>query len=113
MKQEILMVKIHNGLKDGKTPYEATRKHWKMNTDRHPYIKYVIGLDRKKVVSVFEPVNWYIVKDGPEKGRSYFEGLEAGNEVYSLIHASKELLMNKFGSGAAIAYASLTDLEKY
>lgn len=111
MKQELLLVKIHNGLKDGKSAYEATRKHWRMNTTRHKYIKYVVGLDKKNVVAVFEPSKWFVVNEGPEEGRSYFEGKEAGREIQQRVEASSELLLSKFGTGAAIAYASLTDLK--
>lgn len=32
MKEEIVLLKIHNGLKDGKDHYEATRKHWRIYT---------------------------------------------------------------------------------
>jgi hypothetical protein len=111
MEQEILMVKIHNGLKDKKTPYEATRKHWKVNTARHPFIKYVVGFNKKEVTGVFEPSSWHIVNEGSEKGRSYFEGNEANEEIHSQIKASSELLLKKFGTGSAIAYAYLADLK--
>lgn len=55
MKEEILLVKIHNSLAEGKSDYEATRGNWRMSKHRFPYIQYVAGVHHGKVVSVFQP----------------------------------------------------------
>ncbi|WP_239696587.1 hypothetical protein [Paenibacillus oryzisoli] len=66
MKEEIVLFKIHNGLKDGKDHYEATRKHWKMSKRRIESIRYAVGINRGKVECAFQPSKWGIVEEGED-----------------------------------------------
>lgn len=110
MKEEILMLKIHNGLKDGKDFYEATRGNWKIKKMRFEYIQYVVGIDRGKVICIFEPERWFIIENGPEKGRKYFKGKESRKELLLKFKAVEEHLLKKIGSGSAIAYEFLSEI---
>lgn len=111
MKEEILLLKIHNAIKEGKDHYQAVCGNWKMSEKRLPYIQYVAGINNKKVVCVFKPIKWSVIEEGPEKGRKCFKGTEAANEVLLQLQAKEEQLIKKFGSGSAIAYASSSELE--
>lgn len=111
MKQEILMVKIHNALKEGKSHYEATRGKWRINKARLDHIQYVVGVDQGEIACAYRPLNWFQVEEGTEIGRSYFEGKDVDVKLLSKMQESKELLINKFGRGQAVAYASLSEIE--
>lgn len=67
MKEEILLLKIHNAIKEGKDYYQSVQDNWKMNAKRLPFIKYVVGIDNQKIVCVIELPEWYIIHEGPEK----------------------------------------------
>ncbi|MEK4538096.1 hypothetical protein NST21_22575 [Peribacillus sp. FSL K6-1552] len=110
MKEEVLMLKIHNGLKDGKDYYEATRGNWKVNKKRFDHIKYVIGINRGKVICAFEPIRWKTVEVGSNAGRKNFEGVEATTALLSTFQHNEDLLMKKFGRGQSVAYAYMTDI---
>ncbi|WP_047154586.1 hypothetical protein [Aneurinibacillus tyrosinisolvens] len=112
MKEEILMVKIHNALKrDGKDFYEATRGNWKVNQARFKHIQYVAGINDGKVVCAFRPLEWDVIKEGTETGRKRFNGIEAPNEILLKLQESESYLTKKFGSGQAVAYACLSEIE--
>jgi hypothetical protein len=111
MKQEILMVKIHNALKEGKSHYEATRGKWRINKARLDYIQYVVGVDQGEIVCAYKPINWFQVEEGNERGRSFFEGEDVDVKHFSKMQESSVLLTKKFGRGQALAYASLSDIE--
>ncbi|MDR7079553.1 hypothetical protein J2Y03_004611 [Neobacillus niacini] len=110
MKEEILLLKIHNGLKEGKSYYEALRGNWKISEKRFQSIKYVAGINRGKVVCIFQPTNWSIISEGQEKGRKVFDGIEAPNNILLDLQESEELLLKKFGSGSPVAYVSLKEI---
>jgi len=111
MREEILLLKIHNAIKEGKNYYQSVQGNWKMNAKRLASIKYVVGIDKQKVVCVFVPNEWHIIQDGPEKGRKCFAGIEASNEILSTMQTNEEQLIKKFGTGSAIAYASLSEVK--
>ncbi|GGM40422.1 hypothetical protein GCM10011351_28200 [Paraliobacillus quinghaiensis] len=110
MKQEILMVKIQNAIKEGKSYYEATKGNWRINKARLDYIQYVVGVDRGDIVCAYNPKNWYQVEEGTEMGRSYFYGKEVDDNLLCKMQESKELLNKKFGRGQAVGYASLSEI---
>jgi hypothetical protein len=110
MKEEILMLKIHNGLKDGKDYYEATRGNWKVNKDRFNQIKYVVGINRGKVVCAFEPIKWMIIEEGSDAGRKRFDGKEVTSELLKTFQDNEKSLLKRFGSGSAIAYSYMNDI---
>lgn len=110
MIEEILLLKIHNGLKDGKDYYEATLGNWKVNKKRFDHIQYVVGINRGKVVCAFKPIKWNIVEEGTEAGRKYFEGVEITKVVLAKFQYNEEKLMKKFGTGQSVAYAYMSDI---
>jgi hypothetical protein len=112
VKEEILLVKIHNTLAEGKDHYEATRGNWRMSKHRFPYIQYVVGVHHGKIVCVFQPEEWEIIEEGPDKGRKRFAGTKASSEVLKKLQMVEDKVMRKFGSGNAIAYLSLEELDQ-
>ncbi|MFJ5762272.1 hypothetical protein ACIQAA_24745 [Neobacillus sp. NPDC093182] len=110
MKEEILLLKIHNGLKEGKNYYEAIRGNWKISEKRFQSIKYVAGINRGKVVCIFQPTNWSTITEGQEKGRKAFNGIEGPNDILLDLQKSEEILLKKFGSGSPVAYVSSEEI---
>ena len=113
MKQEILLVKIQNALKKGDNYYEATRGNWKISAKRLANIQYVAGVSNGKIVCLFVPTLWEIVEtEGKDKGRKRFEGKEGSEKILVSLQESEDKVLKKFGRGSAIAYISLSELEK-
>ena len=110
MKEEILILKIHNGLKDGKDYYETKRRNLKVTKKRFDHIKYVVGINRGKVICAYEPIKWKIVEEGTEAGRKKFEGVEATTALLATFQYNEDQLMKKFGTGQSVAYAYMTDI---
>lgn len=106
-----MLLKIHHALNEGKDYYEATRGNWKISESRLDYIQYVVGFNRGKVACVFQPTRWGVIEEGEEKGRKYFEGLEASVELLSKLQNAEKNLLGKFGSGNPVAYAFISDIE--
>lgn len=111
------MVKIHHALREGKDFYEATRGNWKASLRRlEDNVQYVVGIKEQKVVCVFEPQQWHVIEESEAKvpqdvGRMYFDGSEATDDILARLQKSEATLLKKFGSGAAIAYTSLDELD--
>ncbi|REJ07739.1 hypothetical protein [Halobacillus trueperi] len=110
MEQEILMVKIHNAIKEGKTLYESTNGNWKINRKRLKHIRFVLGINNGEVVCGYQPTKWYQIEEGTESGRSFFEGSPIDEGMLNKMQSSNEILKNKFGTGSAIAYAYVSEL---
>jgi hypothetical protein len=64
MKEEIVLLKIHNGIDEGKDLYEATRYLWKIKKERTNYLRYAVGISRGKIVSDFITEKWSAVETG-------------------------------------------------
>ncbi|MFB4169016.1 hypothetical protein [Virgibacillus sp. JSM 102003] len=64
----------------------------------------------EKVVCVFEPSKWFVIEEGPEKGRKKFDGIEAEESVLLKLQDNEDKLLSKFGTGSAAAYMSLEEL---
>lgn len=110
MKEEILLVKIHNALKDGNNYYEATRGNWRVNKMRLGHIQYVVGISCGKIVCAFTPYGWNVIKEGTKAERKYFDGIEVSKEILSKLQNSEDILIGKFGARQSIAYASLSEV---
>ncbi|OMD41125.1 hypothetical protein [Paenibacillus odorifer] len=110
MKEEIVLFKIHKGLKD-RDHYEATRKHWRMSKKRIDYIKYAVGINQGKVECVYQPTSWVVVEEGELKGRLQFEGSEASSDIIHKLQRVQDQLLKKFGAGNPVAYISLSEVE--
>lgn len=61
---------------DRESIYDCTRKYWKMSIDRAKQAEYCLAVLDYKVVKVYIPKSWEIVKEGEFKGRLMFEGHE-------------------------------------
>lgn len=111
MKEEILLLKINKALIEGKNHYESTRKHWIIKRQRTEFIQYVAGFNKGKLECVFQPTKWDVVEEGEDKGRLFFEGVEAPLELLRKFQCYEDILFQKFGSGNPVAYATISELE--
>ncbi len=85
--------------------YDATRKYWRISKNRIKDIKYVLGVYKGIVRSVYEPTKWYIADFDDngvrfDKPRWAFEGKEVVDSYY----LNKSVVNFPFGSGGAIRY---------
>lgn len=73
--QNLLLVKLNNTYKQGKmTLYDSVRGNWKLNKKRASMIDYVLGVYNGIVRVVIKVTKHDIIKEGPDAGRSIFEG---------------------------------------
>ena len=110
MKKDLLLLKIHKAVNEGKDFFEATRGNWKVSKKRFDYIQYVVGVNRGKIVCAFRPTKWDIIDDGRDKGRAFFDGLDAPKEVLIKLQNAEDQLLKKFGSGNPVAYAMYSEI---
>ncbi len=85
--------------------YDATRKYWRISKNRINSIKYVLGVYKGIVRSVYEPTQWFETnvdeKGNPYKHtRYYFEGKEIADSPY----LNKSVEDFPFGTGQAVRY---------
>lgn len=111
MKEDLLLLKIHNAVNEGKDYYEATRGNWKVSKMRFDSIQYVVGVNRGKIVCVFQPTKWGIIDEGTDKGRAFFDGVNASNNVLIELQNAEDQLLKKFGSGNPVAYATYAEIQ--
>lgn len=103
---EVLMVKIHKALKDGKSHYDATRAAWKVGR-RAENVKYVCGVVSNKIDCVFEPTEWYIVQCDNGSSRRCFNGVDAPVEIQNKLIGQS--VKERFGYSEK-SYANLDEL---
>lgn len=110
MRKDILLLKIHKALAEGKDLYDAIRGNWVVSQSRFEDIKYVVGVKNREIICAYQPTSWGRINEGADQGRKYFEGVDAPNEVFAQLKRYEEELLKKFGSGNPVAYASLSEL---
>lgn len=111
VKEEIMLVKIHNTLADGKDYYEATRGNWLVSARRFPYIQYVVGVNRGKIVCAFIPEQWETIEEGGRR-KKRFEGVEASLEILQKLRQKESEIVRIFRGKNPIKYLSLDKLEE-
>lgn len=62
--------------------YECVRKYWRMSLQRAKLADYCLGVSNGKVIAVYCPNSWAIVKEGEYKGRVMFEGEEITDSLF-------------------------------
>ena len=62
--------------KERENIYECTRKFWRMSINRARKLELCLAVLDGKVVKVYHPYQWDVVKEGKWKGRIMFEGEE-------------------------------------
>ena len=68
--KNVLFVKIHKALAEGKSIKIATSKAWKIKKELGDSIDYVVGMDHSDIAGIFEVLSG---KVGSEEGRYEFE----------------------------------------
>jgi hypothetical protein len=78
MKEEELILRIYKVLRMVKTIRA-------IGEIRFDHIRYVIGLNRDKVICAFELIKWNIVEVRKETRRINFEGVEVNYKIVSML----------------------------
>ncbi len=122
MSDEILLVKMHDSLEKLKSEdgilsslhYKiATGGNWKTQSDKSLNLKYIVGFNHSELVAAYEITHVFELLKAPDEneiGRSRFDGNKVSNEIFSKLKENENMLVEKFGSGQSIAYASLIEL---
>jgi uncharacterized protein len=97
----LLLININKSFKNGISPYEATRKHWKLNPKRLKDIEYVCGEYRGIIRGVYKPEKW--LSYSTEK-RWYFEGTEVTDNKILDLYLNKAYTGKKKGQANPIKY---------
>jgi hypothetical protein len=111
VKEEIVLVKIHHTLAEGKDYYEAIRGNWLISERRFPYIQYVVGINHGKIVCAFRPEKWETIEEKGQKKRR-FEGVEAPVEILQKLRRKESEIARRFKGQNPVRYLSLDELEK-
>lgn len=72
--ERVFIFSITNSLKEGKTPYEATRRGWKVSSKNQMTPAYAVGLKDSVSVSSYEIHSWSKIEEGSKY--SEFTGVE-------------------------------------
>lgn len=80
----VVLININRRYRQGMTQeeiYEATRGNWRVDTEKIKEIKIVCAVSQGIIRGVFEQQSWAKVTKTKDKGRSYFSGKIAENNL--------------------------------
>jgi hypothetical protein len=97
----LLLININRTYKPGISPYEATRKSWKLSFEKVKSVDYVCGEYRGIIRAIYKPDKWHFTDD--EK-RIYFEGTEVTDSEIINLYLNKEYKGKKKGMANPVRY---------
>jgi hypothetical protein len=97
----LLLININKTYNSGISPYEATRKSWKLSFNKVKDIDYVCGEYKGIIRAIFKPISWHYTED---KKRLYFEGTEVLDININNLYLNKAYQGKKKGQANPIKY---------
>ena len=101
IQHNLLLININRSFRHGISPYEATRKHWKLNRNKLDEIEYVCGEYRGIIRGIYKPEKWLF--NNSEK-RWYFEGVEVTDTAILGLYLNRAYTGKKKGQANPIKY---------
>lgn len=97
IKDYLLVIKINKNFdwnESKKFLYDIVRGIWNASIQRVKTVKYVLGVYKSLIVAVFEPSDWYVVKDHPEMldGTPHIPNDKNQNRVFFVDKAFEDIL---------------------
>lgn len=97
----LLLININKTYKPGISLYEATRKHWKLSSEKVKNVEYVCSEYRGIIRAIFKPNSWHF---NEERKRLYFEGEEVFDKEITDLYLHKAYAMKKKGQANPVRY---------
>jgi hypothetical protein len=97
----LLLININKTYQPGISPYDATRRNWKLSEQRIKKIDFVCGEYKGIIRGIYKPEKWFYL---PERKRRYFEGTEVTDEKILKLYLNKAYVGKKKGQANPIRY---------
>lgn len=97
----ILIININKTYKPGVSPYEATRKYWRLDINRAKKVDFVLSEYRGIIRAIYKPIKWF---RNIEYKRYYFEGIQVDEPGIEQRYLNKAYQGKKRGAANPIRY---------
>jgi len=101
IKHKILIININKTYKPGVSPYDATRKSWKLNINRAKNAKFIISEYKGIFRAIYKANKWAGTDDNK---RWYFKGEEITDRKITNLFLNRQYLGKKKGQSNPIRY---------
>ena len=101
IKHKILIININKTYKPGVSPYDATRKSWKLNIDRAKNAEFIISEYKGIFRAIYKANKWFRTTDNK---RWYFKGEEITDRKIINLYLNRQYLGKKKGQSNPIRY---------
>jgi len=101
IKHKILIININKTYKPGVSPYDATRKSWRLNIDRAKNAEFIISEYKGIFRAIYKADKWFRTVDN---NRWYFKGEEITNRKIINLYLNRQYLGKKKGQSNPIRY---------
>jgi hypothetical protein len=79
--KKMILVNIHNSLREGKSNYEAIRRAWNLRQNECLKHDFVVGVSGGDVIDIFRLVD--VIEDEEDSSRVAFELKECSSKEYN------------------------------
>jgi len=104
IKHKVIIININKTYLPGISPYEATRKSWKMDIDRARKSDFIFSEYKSIIRKIYIPEKWFFTEDNK---RCFFEGKECQDKEILNLYLNKQLSDKKQGQANPIQYVNL------
>lgn len=101
IKHKVMIININKSYKRGMSPYDATRKSWRLNINRAKKVQYVISDYKGILRAIYKPKQWLQQKNNK---RWYFEGEEVTDRKIQNMYLNKLYKGKRRGQSNPILY---------
>jgi uncharacterized protein len=99
--EKIMIININRTYRPGVSPYEATRKYWRININRAKQVDYILSEFRGIIRAIYKPIQWVKHHDN---NRFYFEGIEVDSSEIKHKYLNKAYQGRQRGAANPIRY---------
>jgi len=101
IRHKILIININKTYRPGISPYEATRKSWKLDINRAKNAEFIISEYKGIFRAIYKANKWFRTADNK---RWYFKGEEITDRKIITLYLSRQYLGKKKGQSNPIRY---------
>lgn len=100
---KVIIININRTYKPGISPYEATRKSWKMDINKAKIAEFVFSEYKGIIRKIYKPIKWF---KSSKDNRCLFEGEEVYDKNILDLYLNKQLSDKKRGQANPIQYVN-------